>query len=172
MILCDNCDHNNREGFFFCENCGFPLDMTNRGKTSTRRLNTSTKSLENYGLGRQAIPWGTARLSSESEIFLHIPDQDHHVRLIDSETILVGREDTASNHHPDIDLVPFGGVEKGVSRNHARINRDESTLTIVDIGSANGTYLNGQRLEKNEPRILRDGDEIRFGKLITRIFFK
>ncbi|MEO0564900.1 MAG: FHA domain-containing protein, partial [Chloroflexota bacterium] len=61
--------------------------------------------------------------------------------------------------------------EKGVSRVHAVIEREEDTLTIMDMGSSNGTYLNGQRLAQNQPRVIRDGDEIRFGKLTTRIYF-
>ena len=50
--------------------------------------------------------------------------------------------------------------------------RSEGTLTIVDMGSSNGTHLNGQKLMPHQPRVLRDGDEIRFGKLIAKIYFK
>jgi pSer/pThr/pTyr-binding forkhead associated (FHA) protein len=67
--------------------------------------------------------------------------------------------------------MPFGAIEKGVSRIHATIERSEDTLTITDLGSSNGTYLNGQRLIANQPRVLRDGDEIKFGKLVTHIYF-
>lgn len=49
-----------------------------------------------------------------------------------------------------------------VSRWHALIQRvGESTLWIVDYGSRNGVYVNGDRLAA--PRPLRDGDEIRIG---------
>ncbi|MCS7071755.1 MAG: FHA domain-containing protein, partial [Anaerolinea sp.] len=62
--------------------------------------------------------------------------------------------------------------EKGVSRLHAAICRQDETLTIVDMGSSNGTHLNGQRLIPDQPRVLRDGDEIRLGKLVAHIYFK
>jgi pSer/pThr/pTyr-binding forkhead associated (FHA) protein len=52
------------------------------------------------------------------------------------------------------------------------IRRGEDTLTLVDLGSTNGTHLNGQRLIPNQPRVLRDGDEVRLGKLVFHIFFK
>ena len=38
-------------------------------------------------------------------------------------------------------------------------------------GSANSTYLNGQRLLPSEPRILRDNDELRLGRLVIRVTF-
>jgi pSer/pThr/pTyr-binding forkhead associated (FHA) protein len=44
-------------------------------------------------------------------------------------------------------------------------------LQIIDHGSPNGTYLNGQKLIKEEARILRDGDDIRLGHLAIRITF-
>jgi pSer/pThr/pTyr-binding forkhead associated (FHA) protein len=80
--------------------------------------------------------------------------------------------DTSSTQRPDFDLTPFGALENGVSRMHATIERSEDTLTIMDMGSANGTHLNGQKLVPNQPRILRDGDEIRLGKLVAHIYFK
>ncbi|KAB2855894.1 MAG: FHA domain-containing protein, partial [Anaerolineae bacterium] len=39
-------------------------------------------------------------------------------------------------------------------------------------GSVNGTFLNGQRLIPRQARIVHDGDEMRFGKLALRIYFK
>lgn len=41
----------------------------------------------------------------------------------------------------------------------------------MDLGSANATYLNGQKLVANQSRILRDGDELRLAKMIVRINF-
>jgi pSer/pThr/pTyr-binding forkhead associated (FHA) protein len=69
-------------------------------------------------------------------------------------------------------MAPFGAAEQGVSRRHAIIRRGENTLTLIDLGSTNGTHLNGQRLTPNQPRVLRDGDEIRMGRLVFHIYFK
>ena len=49
--------------------------------------------------------------------------------------------------------------------------RRDGALHIVDNDSANGTYLNGQRLVARQPRILRDGDDIRLGHLVVRVTF-
>ena len=50
---------------------------------------------------------------------------------------------------------------KAISRKHAKINFDFNDFTICDLGSTNGTFLNGKRLEPNKPVILEDGDEVR-----------
>ena len=50
----------------------------------------------------------------------------------------------------------------GVSRFHARIGWTEhGALVLSDLGSSNGTYVNGRRVER--PESLKDGDRVRFG---------
>lgn len=53
-----------------------------------------------------------------------------------------------------------------VSKVHARLNWSDGTLTVVDLGSRNGTWLNGVRVEHAE---LRSGDELAFGSLGFRV---
>ena len=52
-----------------------------------------------------------------------------------------------------------------ISSFHALIRAEPEyrTLQIVDAGSANGTYLNGRKLEPHQARELRDGDLVRIG---------
>jgi DNA-binding winged helix-turn-helix (wHTH) protein len=50
-----------------------------------------------------------------------------------------------------------------VSRHHARILVSKGGATVEDLGSKNGTFLRGERLLR--PRPLRDGDEIRLGRI-------
>ncbi len=56
-----------------------------------------------------------------------------------------------------------------VSRCHARVTVQGTTATIEDLGSKNGTYLNGERLER--PALLTNGDEIWIGRSIARMRF-
>jgi len=44
-------------------------------------------------------------------------------------------------------------------------------VQAFDLGSANGSFLNGQRLYPNEKRIVRDSDELRLGRLVMRVRF-
>jgi DNA-binding winged helix-turn-helix (wHTH) protein len=57
-----------------------------------------------------------------------------------------------------------------VSRRHARIVIDEAGAVLEDLGSKNGTYLRGRRIEA--PRKLADEDEVRIGpaSMIFRVF--
>ena len=58
----------------------------------------------------------------------------------------------------------------GVSRRHARVLLTDAGAVLEDLGSKNGTYLNGVRLER--PHSLVDGDEIRLGpvRILFRVF--
>ena len=91
------------------------------------------------------------------------------VKIIDR--ILIGRGDVESNDKVDIDLMWHGGREKGVSRHHAALYRNDYLLWIVDLQSTNGTYLNGVRLLPSQAHYLRDGDEICLGKMLFHIHF-
>jgi DNA-binding winged helix-turn-helix (wHTH) protein len=56
-----------------------------------------------------------------------------------------------------------------VSRRHARIVVQGSTATIEDLGSKNGTFVNGLRIA--EPTRLAEGDEVQFGSAAARFRF-
>ncbi len=169
MIICPYCAYNNKQGMLYCEECGRPLGGGEASATlPTRQLNSNSDNATVHAT------WGTARFDANAQIVMHVRDSAETITLKPDRTTLVGRYDSSSTQHPDVDLTPYGALEKGVSRVHAAIYRNEETdtLTLVDMGSANGTHLNGQRLLPDQPRVLRDGDEIRLGKLVTHIYFK
>jgi pSer/pThr/pTyr-binding forkhead associated (FHA) protein len=167
MKICPYCAYHNREGFLYCEECGQALSGKGQDTTlPTRDINLPTGELS-------ARPtWGTARLDRDATLVLHIRDAAEPVTFQPAARVIFGRADNTSSARPDIDLTPYGALEKGVSRIHAAICRNEDTLTLVDMGSANGTYLNGNRLMRDQPRVLRDGDEIRLGRLVAHLYFK
>lgn len=51
-----------------------------------------------------------------------------------------------------------------VSGRHAILRHDPEGTFLIDIGSTNGTVVNGMRLDANRPQMLFDGDEIVIGK--------
>jgi ABC-type multidrug transport system ATPase subunit len=53
----------------------------------------------------------------------------------------------------------------GISRQHARLIFQGSEATLEDLGSTNGTFVNGEKIEKS--RRLRNGDQIRLGKSVA-----
>ncbi len=56
--------------------------------------------------------------------------------------------------------------EPTISRAHAAVGFREEGFFVQDLGSTNGTYLNGSRRERAE---LEDGDEIQMGRLLLRV---
>lgn len=166
MRTCPYCAEENREGVLFCEECGQPF------VGSQALLATSQLVSEERSTLRGRVTWGTARFDRRSAVVVHVRGAQEPLTLIPRDEIVLGRSDGHSQIVPDVDMAPYGAAEQGVSRRHAVIRRGEDTLTLVDLGSTNGTHLNGQRLIPHQPRVLRDGDEIRLGKLVFHIFFK
>ena len=167
MIICSFCENPNREGELFCLECGNPLDGSVHIET---RVFEEMKASQ--GKGSKKPLWGTTQFSKSATVILRLEASKESLTLTNREKYVIGRTDSQSGNYPDIDLTPYGGLDEGVSRVHALFQRTEDTLTLVDMNSSNGTYLNGQRMSPNQPRVLQDGDEVRFGKLVTRIFFK
>ena len=100
---------------------------------------------------------------------VYISHLDKPITLPVKKMITLGRLDERDQTTPELDLTPFGAREMGVSRRHAVIQHTEGSLTLTDLDSANGTYLNGTRLSAHRPWILRDGDEICLGKMTCQI---
>jgi hypothetical protein len=73
---------------------------------------------------------------------------------------------------PWLDLEPYQGEELGVSRKHALIERQHRLLYITDLDSKNGTRINGDLLAPRHRRIIRNGDEVRLGRLTLTIQIK
>jgi len=75
--------------------------------------------------------------------------------------LVIGRSAPGQAEPPQIDL----SGDESVSRRHAEIRWKEDGFWVVDRGSTNGTWLNGERLPADEPRRLSDGDRVAVGRL-------
>ena len=56
-------------------------------------------------------------------------------------------------------------MRSGVSRLHASIKMNNMNFSLIDLGSANGTLLNGKKIPPNEPQRIKNEDIITLGKL-------
>jgi hypothetical protein len=82
---------------------------------------------------------------------------------------LVGRWDPETGAFPEVDL-DADDPEAKISRKHALIRIDAGKITIEDIGSLNGTFVNRQpRLAPGAPVELKGGDEIIIGKTFLKL---
>lgn len=165
MQTCTKCEAENADTDVYCYRCGQLLaTVPGAAEPGTRILKNQTEKL--------AFPsrmWGTARLDVQSLITLRIKGQQEPLQVILEDELTMGR--TAGDVEVDIDLTPYKASEHGVSRRHALLKRQNDTVTVTDLGSSNHTFINGQRIVPNENRILRDGDELRLGRLVMNINF-
>lgn len=94
----------------------------------------------------------------------HIPDRHTTFTLPEFKgtPLIIGR---ASRTPVDVDLVPYGAFEAGVSRRHAGLNKQNDTWFIDDLGSSNGTFVNDTAVKPGTSVPLKNGDVIRCGEM-------
>lgn len=133
-----------------------------------------TRALQDTDFEEAFSKLGEARFHSRMNLVLGVRGTDERF-IYDAEQIdqlVIGRYDPNTETAPSLDLSPFEAADKGVSRRHAAVIRRDGVLCVVDMGTPNGTFLNGQRLIPNQPRILRDGDDLRLGYLVLQVKFE
>jgi pSer/pThr/pTyr-binding forkhead associated (FHA) protein len=86
--------------------------------------------------------------------------------------LTLGRHPTPRDDNaPHVDVTPYGAWENGISRNHAEIRRRNKLLYIADLGSTNGSALNGRRLYPGAEKLLRSGDKLQLSRLTLTVKF-
>ncbi len=90
-------------------------------------------------------------------IVIRGPEQGHRFFLT-NDTMVVGRDATADISIPD----------KSISRQHARLEKAGENIVIVDMGSANGTIINGKKMPPSSPAQLAKEDMVRLGNVILK----
>lgn len=182
---CPNCGHANRPGILVCENCGTNLLTGEKPRISTHSFYTSdssqaggkqpdsevVKSLEEEDL-RAVTSAGTGTFSPAMILRMEIEGAPTPIFISPTNETIFGRRDPQTGAMPDVDLTPYMGYRMGISRNHAALQLRGDRIDVCDLGSSNGTFLNGKRLDAHQPQQLHDGDVITMGKLVFRVFFQ
>lgn len=132
------------------------------------------------------LPSGTKEFSAsknahfgQNSILILIPEHDDKPYTLrpqlKSTGLTLGRnKKNTDTNDVDVDLERTNVVQRSVSRLHATITYDEAseTLSLFDMSSTNGSFINGQKLQAKERRVIRQGDELRFGRLNFRVIYK
>lgn len=164
-VTCPHCGKRNHPGEVLCYGCGQVL--------ANRPGEYQTQILEQL---EPAAP-GDDYFGDDSVLLLtaHNTRKVYQIRPQESSRELVlGRRTNHGPMTPDIDLSDSDGNRLGVSRLHLSIRYDTQyhTLTVFDLGSANGSFVNGQRLHPHEVRVLRHNDELRLGNMLLSVAFQ
>jgi serine/threonine-protein kinase len=83
--------------------------------------------------------------------------------------MLLGRASEAEGYRPDFDMTFYDDGDY-VSRRHARITKGQAGYFITDLGSSNGTTVNGLPLVPDHAHLLRNGDRIKVGLVVIQFW--
>jgi len=165
MIECPSCGRKHRPGTLFCSECGVYLPTGGPLRTEPLAEEELPISRANPWVGEQAEGAEAPPLP----LRLVVLATDRQIQLPSTAEVQVGRLDAAHGIFPDLDLTSDGGLEGGVSRRHCKIHQRGSAYLVEDVGSANGTFLNGQRLTPYLPHVLKNSDELQVGRIKLRV---
>lgn len=158
MIECPVCKSVHPENTLFCEECGSYLPLEDGQETDPLS-------------GPDEVNEAHEGSGVHSTLILCI-QEGGCIELPLSKEVIIGRTDTTRAIFPDVDLTNDGGIEKGLSRRHARISQAMGQVFVEDLRSLNGTFLNATRLVPDLPYPLKDGDQVQLGKLVLTVHLR
>lgn len=167
MIICTNCQHKNVAGAMFCAECGAQLDGV---ETLVTQAITDEQIASE--LSRRSLRPDLDSTPPNSWISLHLMDSGKILPLASRNEFTLGRLSEGQPIMPDIDLTPYQAYASGVSRLHAVVKRDADRVLVMDLGSSNGTYVNGRRINPHVEESLSHGDILALGKLKIQVLLR
>lgn len=178
MNTCPECGAAHYPGALFCDTCGAAVTAAAQAHVAAARA-AQPSALR----PAPARPAAAARIAGVSPALpadqSHRDGDDPTLRvliphhnaelLVRGALIQVGRADPDGSAAPELDLTPYGGQERGVSRRHATIQWVEGGYVIIDQHSTNGTWLDGLRLVAGYAYQIPPGATVRLGGLLVQL---
>jgi pSer/pThr/pTyr-binding forkhead associated (FHA) protein len=175
MIVCPNCHHKELPGALFCSECGARLISLDYLTTQSIKK-TNTDNLEDGGVNVLAEDTSQEELlgkqSITADLALYLLDAKQTLQMAGRNEYTLGRVADGQPILPDVDLSPFDAYAQGVSRLHAAIKINKNRVAIMDLGSSNGTRVNGQKIVPHVDYPINHNDQIALGKLRIQILIK
>jgi CRP-like cAMP-binding protein len=106
-----------------------------------------------------AAPEGTVPSTASARAYF-VAKESGKVYPVYKDEVLLGRYDSVTGHRPEVDLTDEDN-NRNISRRHARLLYKDNTFYIAEeIGTMNGTYINGNRIPTGVLTPINDGDEV------------
>ncbi|MFN4181651.1 MAG: FHA domain-containing protein [bacterium] len=152
--FCPECGSRVQQRWKVCPHCGYDLwQVLERPEVEIEVIKGKKKERIT-----EEVPAATASVSVPHLIVKEGSDRGK-IFLLNRDVITIGRD--SSN---DIALSdPF------ISSKHCRIRKEENQFILVDLGSSNGTRVNGKEIQRT---ILKDGDMIEMGNTTLHLIWK
>jgi pSer/pThr/pTyr-binding forkhead associated (FHA) protein len=149
-VFCTRCGHPNRDDARFCAECGAPLQAD---------ATLSLTPVEAEDEGHDEFPFPHDELEpGQGLLLVKRGPNAGSTFLLEAGTTTVGRGTDSAVFLDDIT----------VSRAHAVFERrDDGSWFVRDVGSLNGTYVNGEQVDETK---LAAGDEVQVGKFKLTFF--
>ena len=153
LVFCPNCGRGNKPNAHFCAACGASLAPV---APPTPTLQHSAPAVQ---------PRVVPPRQPDARLIVTTPRGTWEFPLA-TLPCRIGRRDPSQSHYPELDLADY---DRGhASRRHAVIERRGTQYVLTDVGSINGTLLNGVRVPSHRPQALRPGDNVRIGDVEMR----
>lgn len=173
MILCPNCQHHEIAGALFCSECGAQLVFTERLSTQAF-VKTQSEVLPDIKQSSPlpSEPPAPPSAAIDALVSLHLVDNGQILPLAGRNEFTLGRVAEGQPILPDVDLSPYEAYAQGVSRLHAALKINSQRVVIMDLGSSNGTRVNGQKIMPNVDYPVNHGDMLALGKLKIQVLIR
>ncbi|MCB1601815.1 MAG: cyclic nucleotide-binding domain-containing protein [Lysobacterales bacterium] len=117
---------------------------------------------------RRAAPVDPARIGKPIKL-VHVASGSEFALNSSKPELLVGRPDPVTGILPEINLGPLD-TQRSLSRRHAKVVIEGGMPFLrEEVGTTNGTYVNGERLPTGQARPLAIGDTLRFGSVELKV---
>lgn len=167
MIICPNCQHEEMPGALFCSECGARLVFQDN-LTTQQIKKTPSDILTPQPEMQPPIPTIEPG-DADSVVSLHLVDSGQVIHLSGRTEFTLGRISEGQPILPDIDLSPYEAYAQGVSRLHVALKIINQGVVVTDLGSSNGTRVNGQKIVPHVDYPVNHGDIIAIGKLKIQV---
>jgi len=154
-IICPACGASNLPGVAFCEDCGASLSdaPTNSSPAVAPPVHYDAPT-------PVAAPPQPVVVAARARLVLTSGAREF---ALDKDTILLGRRSPVDGIFPEVDLTDYD-TDSYISRRHGRITRKDEGFVYEDLGSSNGSWVNGNKVQPSIQQPLVEGSSLRLGK--------
>jgi hypothetical protein len=158
---CPNCDYINEQSSGECARCGVSITgVTTCAVAEESLIDILQPLIQPSPLNVDEVMFLVA--GCKDPITVKIPP--------DQTEIVLGRR-AEGEIPPQLDLTDYGIAIGAVSRRHAALQFSGNQVSLEDLGSTNGTWINESRLTVGVPHPIRTGDLIRLGQQFVFVYF-
>jgi len=167
--ICPTCKTNNEAKAIICSNCGAILDKR------FSDLEAGVKTTNVVSIPDAIKDWPIEKTEAPKKgIGLYLEGNTIPSHIDEKAEFIIGRNTGKTSDIVEgmFDLSVLGGYGQGISRQHAIIRHVENGYEIADLGSANGTWLNSDRLAPHKYYPLPNGSHLRLGSMRLFILYR